>query len=94
MKRLVTGVAMAASLVMVAGTTWADGPAAPYAARIEGKVSFVDPAAATMILGDGTQLTATTPRQLDGIRTGSTVSVLFVEDQGKKEIERIDLLAY
>jgi Protein of unknown function (DUF1344) len=93
MKRLLTGVAMAASLVLVAGTTWAE-PAAPYAARIEGKVSFVDPAAETMILGDGTQLTATTPQQLDGIRTGSTVRVLFVEDQGKKEIERIDLLAY
>jgi hypothetical protein len=54
----------------------------------------VDPAADTVILGDGTQLTATTPQQLNGIRTGSTVRVLFVEDQGKKEIERIDLLAY
>jgi hypothetical protein len=93
MKRLLTGVAMAASLVLVAGTTWAVGPAAPYAARIEGKVRFVDPAADTLILGDGTQLTSITPQQLSGIRAGSTVRVLFVEDQGKKEIERIEVLA-
>jgi len=95
MKRLLTGVVMAASLVVVAGTTWADGdgPAAPYAARIEGKVSFVDPAADTLILGDGTQLTATTPQQLKGIQTGNTVRVLFVDDQGRKEIERIEVIA-
>jgi hypothetical protein len=85
---------MAAGLVvLVAGATWADGPATPYAARIEGKVSFVDPAADTVILNDGTQLTATTRQQLDGIRAGSTVRVLFVDDQGKKEIERIEVLA-
>jgi membrane fusion protein, multidrug efflux system len=56
-------------------------------------VRFVDPAADTVILGDGTLLTATTPQQLNGVRTGSTVRVLFVEDQGKKEIERIEVLA-
>ncbi|HEY3065497.1 MAG TPA: DUF1344 domain-containing protein [Methylomirabilota bacterium] len=83
---------VAAGLVLMTGTVWADGPSAAYSGELEGTVRDVNRAQQVIILDDGTELSVASPAQLDNVEPGRDVHVGFVEDYGRKTIEWIDVI--
>ncbi len=91
MNRHVTGIAAAIGLVLTAGAAGARGPSAPYPVELKGQVRSVNRQQQIIVLEDGTNLTATSPQQVDMVQPGNAVKVLFVEDGGIKRVQRIDI---
>jgi len=80
-------------IVLVAGlvaTSGAGGGAGELPFNITGQVREIDAQQAQIILSDGTQLFASNPLQLQGIREGQTVQVSGEQREGKKIILRIE----
>jgi len=92
MKHHVTRWAVVTGLVLITGTAWADGPSAAYSGEMEGTVRDIDRAQQKITLDDGTELSVTSPAQLDQIEPGRDVHVGYVEDYGRKVIEWIDVV--
>lgn len=92
MNRFVTRFAVAAGLALMTSTAWAQS-ATPYPDVAEGKVRWVDTVQQTLTMEDGTLLTATSPQQLVNLQPGSSVSVLYVNDGDRNEIQSVQPIA-
>jgi len=44
-------------------------------------------------MDDGTMLSATSPQQLEQLRPGASVKILFVDDGDRKEVQSVELVA-
>jgi hypothetical protein len=92
MNRFVARLAVVAGLALMTSTAWAQS-ATPYPDVAEGKVRWVDTLQQTVTMEDGTFLTATSPQQLANLKPGSSVSVLYVNNGDRNEIQTIEPLA-
>jgi len=94
MKGYLVRSAVAAALVLMAGTASAQAPSAPYPGRVEGKVTDVNRTWQTVTMDDRTGLTATSPAQIANLRPGASISVNYIADGDRNEITDISLLAH
>jgi len=93
MTRLITRFAAAAGLALMVSAAWAQAPSAPVPGVAEGKVRYVFKQQQEVQMADGTMLSATSPQQLEQLRPGASVNILFVDDGDRKEIQSVELVA-
>lgn len=82
--------AVAAALVLMAGTAGAQSLSTPYPGRVEAKVSNVDQQLQMVTLDDGTQLWATSAQQISQLKPGMPVTATYVYNGDRKEISTIE----
>jgi hypothetical protein len=80
-------------LAAMTAPAWAFGPDTVYSGAIEGVVRYVNSGQQLIVLADGTELSVASPAQLQQVQPGSAVRLAFVQDYGRKTVERIELIA-
>jgi hypothetical protein len=92
--RHVLAITMALGLTLSAGQALAGGTATDmYGAREVATVRFIDRDLNLIQLADGTEIHATDPRMLDGIREGERVLVDFSHDNDTNTLNSIQAAA-
>lgn len=92
MTRFVTRFAVAAGLALMASTAWAQSPSTPVPGTAEGTVRYVFKQQQEIEMSDGTMLSATSPQQLELLKPGTSVRILYVDDGDRKEIENVEIV--
>jgi hypothetical protein len=82
--------AVAAALVLMAGTAQAQSLSTPYPGRVEAMVSYVDQKLQVITLDDGTQFWATSAQQISQLKPGMPVTATYVDNGDRKEISTIE----